>query len=58
MRKERIKLDEIETIYMYNNEHNAITNGRYELREGLEQEFKLGTYNLRYDKFFYQFLKR
>ena len=58
MGKERIKPDEIETIHMYNDEYSAATNRRYELREGLEQEFKLGIYNLRYDKFFYQFLKR
>lgn len=48
----RINPDEIETIHIYNDEHSTATNGRYELREGLEQEFKLGTYNLRYDKFF------
>lgn len=39
-------------IFMYNDEHSTATNGRYELREGLEQEFKLGTYNMQYDKFF------
>ena len=44
--------DEIETIHIYNDEHSTATNGHYELWEGLEQEFKLGTYNLRYDKFF------
>lgn len=52
IREGRIKPDEIETIHIYNDEHSTATNGRYELREGLEQEFKLGTYNLRYDKFF------
>lgn len=39
-------------VFVYNDEHTTATNGRYELREGLEQEFKLGTYNMRYDKFF------
>lgn len=42
----------VDNIFMYNDEHSTATNGRYELREGLEQEFKLGTYNMRYDKFF------
>lgn len=42
----------IDNIFMYNDEHSTATNGRYELREGLEQEFKLGTYNMQYDKFF------
>lgn len=42
----------IDNIFMYNDEHSTATNGRYELREGLEQEFKLGTYNMQYNKFF------
>jgi hypothetical protein len=50
--EEKIKADEIGMIHIYNDEHTTATNGRYELREGLEQEFKLGTYNLKYDKFF------
>lgn len=48
----KIIADDIGTIHIYNDEHSTATNGRYELREGLEQEFKLGTYNLKYDKFF------
>lgn len=47
-----IKPKEIEYIYFYVDEHTTATNGRYELREGLEQELKLGTYNLNYDHFF------
>lgn len=43
---------EVGNVFVYNDEHTTATNGRYELREGLEQEFKLGTYNMRYDKFF------
>lgn len=43
---------EIEAIFVFNDEHSTATNGRYELREGLEQEFKLGTYNMKYDKFY------
>lgn len=48
----KINADEIESIYVFNDEHSTATNGRYELREGLEQELKLGTYNFRYDKYF------
>ena len=43
---------DMDNIFLYNDEHSTATNGRYELREGLEQEFKTGTYNLQYDKFF------
>lgn len=44
--------DEVGTIHFYNDEHNTATNGIYELREGLEQELKNGTYNMTYDIFF------
>ena len=40
-----ISADEIENIYIYVDEHTTATDGRYELKEGLEQEFKLGTFN-------------
>ncbi len=43
-----ISPNEVKRIYVYNDEHSTATNGRYEL----EQEFKLGTYNHRYDSFF------
>ena len=33
-------------------EHTTATNGRYELKESLEQEFKNGTYNLQYSKYY------
>ena len=42
----------VENMYVFVDEHTTATNGIYELREGLEQEFKLGTYNMNYDKFF------
>ncbi len=42
----------MEDVHIYNDEHTTATNGRYELREGLEQELKLGTYSMNYDKFF------
>ena len=47
-----IKSDEVKRIHVYNDEHSTATNGRYELEQALEQEFKLGTYNQRYDHFF------
>lgn len=44
--------DEVRRIHVYNDEHSTATNGKYELGQALEQEFKLGTYNIRYDKYF------
>lgn len=52
IQEKRIGKRDIGTIHVYNDEHNTATNGRYELREGLEQELKSGTYNMQYDKFF------
>lgn len=47
-----INPSEIERIYFYVDEHSTSTNGCYELREGLESEFKWGTYNFKFDKYF------
>ena len=47
-----IDKNSINGIHIFTDEHTTATNGRYELREGLEQELKNGTYNERYDKFF------
>ena len=44
--------NDVENIYFYVDEHTTATNGRYELREGLLGEFKTGTYNCRYNKFY------
>ncbi|MCI8955617.1 MAG: DUF3800 domain-containing protein [Eubacterium sp.] len=44
--------DKVERLYFCVDEHTTATNGRYELKESLEQEFKLGTYNYQYDTFF------
>ena len=44
--------NEVENMYFCIDEHSTATNGLYELKEGLEQEFKAGTYNFSYDKFF------
>ena len=47
-----INPNEIERLFFYVDEHTTATNGRYELKEALEQEFKLGTYNNNYNKYF------
>lgn len=47
-----IKPDDIERLYFFVDEHTTATNGRYELEEALEQEFKLGTYNYDYVKYY------
>lgn len=47
-----IKLNDIKNIYINCDEHTTATNGRYELKEALESEFKFGTYNYNYSCFF------
>ena len=49
---EIINPDEVEGLYFYVDEHTTATNGRYELQEALEQEFKLGTFNYKYDTYY------
>jgi hypothetical protein len=36
---------EVENLNFFVDEHSTATNGLYELKESLEQEFKFGTYN-------------
>lgn len=43
---------DVSSIHFYVDEHTTATNGRYELREGLEQEFKWGTFNYNYQCYF------
>ena len=43
---------EVNAIRFYVDEHTTATNGRYELREALEQELRYGTYNMTWDKHF------
>lgn len=47
-----IKKEEVKNIYVFCDEHSTATDGRYELREGLFQEFKIGTFNWNYNKHF------
>ena len=43
---------EVKNMYFYVDEHTTATNGRYELQEGLLEEFKRGTFNWKWDKFY------
>ena len=43
---------DVENIYFNVDEHTTATNGRYELKEALEQELKRGTYNTEWNKFY------
>lgn len=43
-----INPDDVKSLCFYVDEHSTATNGRYELRESMEQEFKLGTFNWEY----------
>lgn len=47
-----IEPDDVEEIYVFADEHTTATDGRYELRESLEMEFKIGTFNFNWEKFF------
>ena len=46
-----IKPEDVRGLYVYVDEHTTATNGRYELQEGLEQEFKNGTFNYSWQVF-------
>lgn len=46
------KAEEIDNIYVFVDEHTTATNGKYELRESLLQEFKYGMHNWNYNLFF------
>ncbi|MCH4502075.1 DUF3800 domain-containing protein [Staphylococcus haemolyticus] len=48
----KINPKEVENLNLFCDEHTTATNGLYELREGLEQEFKCGTFNSNFNKFF------
>lgn len=45
IKKNIVPVEDVKKIYIFADEHTTATNGRYELREGLEQEFKRGTIN-------------
>ena len=52
MRDGVVSADEVNNIYIFVDEHTTATNGIYELREAIEQEFKFGTYNWNYSTHF------
>ena len=43
--------EDVDGIYVRFDEHTTATDGRYELREGMEEEYKRGTFNYRYNTF-------
>ena len=47
-----LNIEDVDTIHVYVDEHTTATDGRYELKEALEQEFKHGTFNYNYQVFF------
>lgn len=47
IRNEKIIENEVQNLYFYVDEHSTATNGIYELRESLEQEFKFGNMNFK-----------
>lgn len=47
----RIDPGEVGGVYVRFDEHSTATDGRYELKEGMEEEFKRGTFNYRYNVF-------
>lgn len=47
----RINPAEVENVYIRFDEHTTATDGKYELKEGIEEEFKHGTYNFKYNIF-------
>lgn len=48
----QINRDSVGNIHVFADEHSTATNGLYELRESLEAEFKRGTFNYDYMKYF------
>lgn len=47
-----INLQEVERLYFFVDEHTTATNGKYELKEALEQELIHGTYNYNWNYFY------
>lgn len=50
--KNQIKAEEVENINFFVDEHTTATDGLYELRESLLQEFKEGMFSTNYVKFY------
>lgn len=52
IKKGQIDPAEVHNLHFFIDEHTTATNGCYELREGLEQEFKLGTFNFFWNHYY------
>lgn len=48
----KVTANDVSHLHVFVDEHTTATNGRYELRESLEQEFKNGTFNYTYSNYF------
>ena len=51
IKKGVINSTNVKRIYFFVDEHTTATNGKYELKEALEQEFKSGTFNSDYSEY-------
>lgn len=51
IRRGEVNPRRVESVYVRFDEHTTATNGRYELGEAMEQEFKRGTVNYKYNTF-------
>ena len=49
---QRVNLEDVVNMRFYIDEHTTATNGRYELKEALDMELNVGTYNMDYSKHF------
>lgn len=49
---ETISIDGVDSMEFYCDEHNTATDGIYELKETLYNEFKIGTFNYNWNKFY------
>lgn len=58
IKKSVLNPDDVEHLHFYIDEHSTATSGCYELHEGLEQEFRFGTYNMKYDRFYPPIFRR
>jgi len=47
-----IKPEQINQLFFYIDEHTTATDGKYELKQSLEQEFRFGTYNMNYSVYY------
>jgi len=52
MRCNMITESNVDNIHVFSDEHATATNARYELRDGMEGEYKRGTINFTYNKFY------